>query len=472
MNNILIPVNKNVTPELRYYSVFLNKIADYIAGTNTNVYFVLFSKLLIVQFEVHSIITGEESNTNNKSINELENEYQFSFKEILYTDLLQSCNFINKTRERNWYIPDNEFIENDSYSNKLNQIITLINEKDITHVVTDQSVDYEQCFIEKVCKIKNIPFVRYLPNFMNRAFFTLYENKYNGKIIDISTDAVDENNIISFINEYRNGDSSSIYMPNEDNLKQYQPKIERTRKRIFHKNFNDYISYTEIILRDFYINNIERHLKHKYYTKIQPNEKYIYYGLHLTTESHVALHSFPFLNQVNVIETISRALPFGYSLYVKPHPWWSHKISLGSLKQISNFPSVKLLSPDISIKKIIKKSRGVVTLNATTGIEALVLGKPVVALSQVNSYTEMHPNATRCIDLYELPSMLVNMVNSRVNIQDTDNYMLKMFKLSSNIRFEADRFLSDDDATKKALLFSKYILKVINKISRASQGNN
>ena len=49
------------------------------------------------------------------------------------------------------------------------------------------------------------------------------------------------------------------------------------------------------------------------------------------------------------------------------------------------------------------------------------------------------------------------MLNVRVDYFDTDTYMLKMFKLSSKIRFETDRFLSDDDACKKAEWFSKFI---------------
>jgi predicted glycosyltransferase len=138
-------------------------------------------------------------------------------------------------------------------------------------------------------------------------------------------------------------------------------------------------------------------------------------------------------------------------------------IGLNSLKQIKNFPSVKLIHPDTPIKTILKYSSGIVTLNATTGVEALVLGRPVIALAKVNSYTEFHPNASLCTDLYDLPRLIIKMINEKVNDNDTDNYMLKMFKLSSIIRFESDRFISEDDADKKAMKFSKYIDVIINK---------
>ena len=40
--------------------------------------------------------------------------------------------------------------------------------------------------------------------------------------------------------------------------------------------------------------------------------------------------------------------------------------------------------------------------------------------------------------------------------------MFKMFEISSNIPFEADKFISEEDANKKAKIFSKYIRKIVN----------
>ena len=463
MINILIPVNKNVSPVYKYYSSFLNRISDNLSKSNINVDFVLFSDLLIDQFKSGPLIDGKYSANEYKSINEIENEYEFSFREILYTDLLQTSKYIKKTRERKWYIPDEEFIEKESYKNKVNQIIDLFKKNKYSFVFTDQSTDFEQSFIEYVCKKNNIPFIRYLPNFMNRAFFTLYRKNEDSKIIDIAIDNLDKTTVLSFINNYREGEGTSIYNSNEKNLIMLKPYNKPLWKRLIHKKPKEYQHSANIRLKDFYFKKIEKGLKTFYYDQYDENDDYIFYGLHLTTESHVALHSYPFVNQVNVIETISRALPYGYTLYVKPHPWWEHMIGLNSLKQIKNFPSVKLIHPDTPIKTILKYSSGIVTLNATTGVEALVLGRPVIALAKVNSYTEFHPNASLCTDLYDLPRLIIKMINEKVNDNDTDNYMLKMFKLSSIIRFESDRFISEDDADKKAMNFSKYIDVIINK---------
>ena len=97
-----------------------------------------------------------------------------------------------------------------------------------------------------------------------------------------------------------------------------------------------------------------------------------------------------------------------------------------------------------------------------TGIEALALGKPVIALSKVNSFTGFHPNALRCDDLYDLPGMIVELLSKIFDYTSSYNYFQKLFSISSNLKFEADRFFSQEDANKKAKLFSKYIKKVVN----------
>jgi len=462
MINILIPVNKNVSPVYKYYSIFLNEISNNLSQSNINVTFVLFSDLLKAQFKSHTLIKGDISEDIYKSINEIENEYEFSFREILYTDLLQTSKFVRKTMGRNWYIPDKEFIKKESHKNKLNQIIDLFNNNKFSFVFTDQSTDFEQSFIEYVCKNNNIPFIRYLPNFMNRGFFSSYSKKENGKIIDLTLDNFDKNDILSLINKYKEGKETSIYNMSEKNLITYKPyDYKLIWKRLMRTKFKDLIFYAYEKLRDLYNRKIEKIIRAFYYDRYDNNKKYIFYGLHLQTESHVALHSYPYMNQINVIESISRSLPYGYTLYVKPHPWWAHNLQLSTIKQIKKIPSVKLIHPNNPIKKIIKFSKGIVTLNATTGIEALVFGKPVIALSQVNSYTEFHQKAARCTDLYRLSSMVVKMVNQKVNNDETLKYLLKMFNLTSNIRFEAERFLSKEDAESKAMQFSEYMRKVI-----------
>ena len=79
MTDILIPVNKNVSPIYKYYSVFLSKVAENLSENNINVTLLLFSDLLVDNFKSHTLISGDGGSISNKSINELEDQYEFSF---------------------------------------------------------------------------------------------------------------------------------------------------------------------------------------------------------------------------------------------------------------------------------------------------------------------------------------------------------------------------------------------------------
>ena len=463
MTDILIPVNKNVTHIYKYYSVFLSKMAENLSEKNINVTLLLFSDLLVDNFKSHTLISGDGGSISNKSINELEDQYEFSFREILYNDLMQTSKFINKTMWRNWYLPDTEFAYNKKYKIKLNQIVDLFENNNFSYVFTDQTPDFEQIFIMHLCKKNNITFIRYLPNFMARGYFNHYKPDGSIKAIDIQINKINKNKIIKLLDNYKNGNPSSIYSYSfhTEYKKLYKSKKSLYRKLIDNKLI-DIFRILESSIKLLYFNTIESLLKSYYYSDYDKELKYIYYGLALTVESHVALQSYPFINQINVIESISRSLPYGYILYVKPHPWFSSTISLRHIKRIYKIPSVKILNPNQSIKSILRNSKGIVTLNSTSGIESLVLGNGAIALTEINSYAEFHPNASYCNNLYKLSKMIVKMVNQKVKDIDTENYMFKMFEISSNIPFEADKFISEEDANKKAKLFSKYIRKIVN----------
>ena len=66
--------------------------------------------------------------------------------------------------------------------------------------------------------------------------------------------------------------------------------------------------------------------------------------------------------------------------------------------------------------------------------------------------------------------MIVKIVNERAENEDTITYFMKMFNHSSDIPFEAERYLSEEDANDKAKKFSKYIELIINNYSNNSLG--
>ncbi len=462
MINVLMPLNKSVPSIYKYYPQFMNDLAKTLYKDNINLTILVFSDLLIEHLDSYTLIDGKTTVKNKKSISELEYEYKFSFRNVLYTDLMQTSNFINRTSWRNIYLPEAEFKDSESYENKLNLIIEHFEHNDYSYVFTDQTTDFEHSFLRYLCNKKNIPFIRYLPNFMDRCYFVSYEIDKSIRLIEAPMSEVEDEVVNNFIDNYQNGDSQSIYkLFNDYSIYNSQKSI---LEKILSKSLKDYYQVFFEYSKRFYFNKIESQLKKTHYSSFDKNTKYIYYGLALTIESHLALQSFPFLNQINVIETISRSLPHGYYLYVKPHPWWSNTISLKDIKKISRIPFVKIIDPKHKIKEVLKHSKGIVTLNSTSGIEALALGKSVIALAETNSYADLHPDASYCSNLYDLPSMIVKMVNKDASKKNTLEYFKKMFSYSSEIPFEADRYQSLEDCRKKAKDFSGFIKKVISKL--------
>jgi len=463
MINIIFPLNKSVVPEYKYWVSFLNSVQKKLYKEDISITYLLFSNNLAEVIKAKIIINGEIHKNHYLSISEIESKFKFSLKELLYIDYLQTSKHVINTRDRDWYIPESEFKDDVVCRIKLNQIIDTFNNEKYDFVLADQGTDFEMTFIHRLCIDQKIPFVRYLPDFGNRCFFAYYKNHSKIKILDINIGELDESQILNKVKSFTQGKNSNIYQMSDKNLAIYNPYPPRSLfKRIVGKTPQQLVGSLQLKVKDYYFRNTEEFTKQNLYSHFDKSKKYIFYGLHLTTESHVALHSYPYLNQIITIEQISRALPRNYLLYVKPHPWWSHTISRKDLKKLKNIPFVRILRPSVPIRDIIKHAGLITTLNATTGIEALALGKPVIALSKVNAYTGFHPNALRCDDLYDLPGLIVKLLSKKNDNTSTDDYFKKLFSISSDLRFEAERFCSHEDADEKAEKFSDMVKKVIS----------
>jgi hypothetical protein len=141
--------------------------------------------------------------------------------------------------------------------------------------------------------------------------------------------------------------------------------------------------------------NIKRKLKYNflrlvsYFEDPDFNEKFLIYPLHFHPEASTSLHAWPYIDELSIIKNIAFSLPYGYKLYVKPHPNGVGYEDLRFYQEIKKIPQVKLIPHYINIKELIKKSYGVVTLTSTVGFEALMLNKPVFLLGNV--FYEVHP---------------------------------------------------------------------------------
>ena len=146
----------------------------------------------------------------------------------------------------------------------------------------------------------------------------------------------------------------------------------------------------------------------RYFTDQLP-EDYFFFPLHVQPEVSTLIYAAFYDNQPAVIESISKALPVGYRLVVK-----EHQAMLGSRKAryydaIARIPNVTLVSPMMDSHDIIADSSGVVILTGTVGIEAVLHGKPVIALG--NAFFSYFDFMYRAAGYSELPGLFQKALN-------------------------------------------------------------
>ncbi len=115
-------------------------------------------------------------------------------------------------------------------------------------------------------------------------------------------------------------------------------------------------------------------------------QKYIYFPLQTEPEFSLHVASQECFDQLNVIASISKDLPANIFLVIKDSIY-----SLGSrnkefYKKITQFKNVILVNINEPGLNLIKKSVAVANISGSSGLEAAILGKPVLNFGKNNFY--------------------------------------------------------------------------------------
>lgn len=139
----------------------------------------------------------------------------------------------------------------------------------------------------------------------------------------------------------------------------------------------------------------------KYYNSLcsqfDSSKKYIYFPLHMEPEAATQNRTIS-SNQMIIIKTITENLPKGWILYVKEHPHqyknlnkkdrYYYLTTINKFRtsryynEIHSITNVKLLNSNINSQEILSHAQGVVSINGTIILEALMCNKPILAFSQ------------------------------------------------------------------------------------------
>ena len=163
-------------------------------------------------------------------------------------------------------------------------------------------------------------------------------------------------------------------------------------------------------------------LQKSIFDRLNENDKFFLFPLHLQPESSTSVHATYFCDQLNAIKNIAFALPFPYKLYVKEHPSAVGTRTRNFYKEIKKLPNTVLVSSYEDVENLVKKSQGIVTLTSTLGMEAALAGKPTYVLGNV--FYTYHPLCRKVNSFEELREKIREDLNKPI-IKDLENINIR-----------------------------------------------
>lgn len=135
-----------------------------------------------------------------------------------------------------------------------------------------------------------------------------------------------------------------------------------------------------------------------------PKTPYVFFGLHRQPESSIDVWAPFYSKQVWIIELLARSIPPTHRLLVKIHKSNATKYSQRQLEEISALPGVEIVRPFADTFSFIRDADLVVAIQGTIGLEAALLGKPVIMLGE--SSVTSFPSASAIGRISDLPKLV------------------------------------------------------------------
>jgi hypothetical protein len=139
----------------------------------------------------------------------------------------------------------------------------------------------------------------------------------------------------------------------------------------------------------------------------------VYYPLHVPADFALTIRSPEYLDQCALIDYLCRVAPHTHQVVVKEHPALIGAVPYSRLRDLlARHDNLVLLEPAINNYRVLSKADAIVTVNSKSGAEALLLGKPVLALG--DSFYRSCAAAIRVDALSDLPAALARALGGAV----------------------------------------------------------
>jgi hypothetical protein len=152
---------------------------------------------------------------------------------------------------------------------------------------------------------------------------------------------------------------------------------------------------------------------------------YAFYPLHFEPEVALQVFGRPYQNQIELIRNLAISLPAGMLLLVKEHPRSFGFRPYGYYRKLMQIPNVRLVDPLIPTHGVIQHASLVAVISGSTGLEAAVIGKPVLTFG-VPAYNN-------------LPRCMVRHVRSLHDLADDVRDLMENYRLDESA---LERFLA------------------------------
>lgn len=150
-------------------------------------------------------------------------------------------------------------------------------------------------------------------------------------------------------------------------------------------------------------NNYKYLLNPEFGTILPPQQKYVYFPLHMTPELSTQIQGTMWLDQLHLIEALAKSIPSDWVVYVKEHPaTLTYRCRpRGFYEKITKFPNVFMAPIDMDMHEIISRAQMVAVITGTSGWEAILRGVPVIHFGEC--YWHILGLSRRCSNLDRLP---------------------------------------------------------------------
>ena len=143
----------------------------------------------------------------------------------------------------------------------------------------------------------------------------------------------------------------------------------------------------------------------------EPSAPYALFGLHRQPEASIDAWAPFFSNQLWVVELLARSIPPTHKLMVKIHKSDVAYYSAEQLDRMRSFPGVELVEPFADTRRFVENADLLFTIQGTIGLEAALLGKPVIVLGE--SPLTLFPSVSPMGKITDLPELVQRKLSER-----------------------------------------------------------